>query len=124
MQPGGLDVPLKRPDARRVRHILGDGNCLFRSFSYLIAGCEDQHVAVRAAILTHMRTIGNFLIPFLSVTHLLKPILKLRTWTETVPGVQRLKSLLLLIYYTLPYCYITQNMPSGLGIPLTVLTYV
>ena len=36
-------------------------------------------MAVRAAILTHM----------------LKPILKLRTWTETVPGVQRLKSLLL-----------------------------
>ena len=64
VQPGGQDVTLKRPDARRVRHILGDGNCLFRSFSYLITGCEGQHVAVRAALLAHMRTIGNFLIPF------------------------------------------------------------
>ena len=117
VQPGGPDVTLKRPDARRVRHILGDGNCLFRSFSYLITGCEGQHVAVRAALL-----VSSY--PFISVTHLLKPILKLRTWTETVPGVQRLKSLLLLIYYTLPYCYITQNMPGGLGIPLTVLTYI
>ena len=90
-----------------------------------IGNFQGQHVAVRAALLAHMKTIGNFLIPFhISHIYLLKPILKLRTWTETVPGVQRLKSLLLLIYYTLPYCYITQNMPGGLGIPLTVLTYI
>ena len=62
--PGGPDVAIKPPDARIVKHIRGDGNCLFRSFSYLIAGSEDEHDAVRPAIVSHMLTIGHFLVGF------------------------------------------------------------
>ena len=62
--PGGPDVAIKPPDARTVKHIRGDGNCLFRSFSYLITGSEDEHDAVRAAIVSYMPTIGHFLVGF------------------------------------------------------------
>ena len=47
---GGPNVPLTSP--HRVKSILGDGNCLFRSFSYLITGTEQQHGHVREAIST------------------------------------------------------------------------
>ena len=46
---GGPNVPLTHP--RRVKSIMGDGNCLFRSFSYLITGTEQQYAQVREAIL-------------------------------------------------------------------------
>ena len=39
--------PLTRPNMRTVKHIEGDGNCLFRAFSYLITGSESQYMAVR-----------------------------------------------------------------------------
>ena len=38
---GGPHVILKRP--RTVKSILGDGNCLFRCFSYIITGSEEQY---------------------------------------------------------------------------------
>ena len=47
---GGPNVPLTPPDMRTVKHIRGDGNCLFRAFSYIITGSEEQHMAVRTAI--------------------------------------------------------------------------
>ena len=40
---------------RSVTRIEGDGNCLFRAFSYIITGSESQHMAVRLAILSHMK---------------------------------------------------------------------
>ena len=49
LEGGGRNVPLTRP--RRVRHILGDGNCLFRSLSYIITGTKDQHLQVCEALL-------------------------------------------------------------------------
>ena len=54
LRPGGPTVPLTRPDMRSVRHMYGDGNCLFRAFSYILTGSEDQHLAVRHAALEHM----------------------------------------------------------------------
>ena len=60
--PGGPRVPLKRPDPRTIRRIAGDGNCLFRSFSYILTGSEDQHRAVRLITIRHMRTIAHLLI--------------------------------------------------------------
>ena len=42
-QDGGPDTILTRPDCRTLRKIVGDGNCLFRSLSYIITGSEDQH---------------------------------------------------------------------------------
>ena len=52
LDDGGPNVLLTRP--RRVRHILGDGNCLFRSLSYIITGTEAQHLQVREALLNHL----------------------------------------------------------------------
>ena len=48
---GGSDVVLDPPSAATIS---GDGNCLFRTFSHIICGSEDQHMAVRLAILNHM----------------------------------------------------------------------
>ena len=57
---GGPSVPRTRP--RRVRHILGDGNCLFRSLSYIITGTESQHLQVREALLNHLVSIEDMMI--------------------------------------------------------------
>ena len=62
LRPGGPNVALKRPDLRTVKRITADGNCLFRCFAYIITGSEDQHLAVRAAVVDHMVTIGHFLL--------------------------------------------------------------
>ncbi len=35
---GSSDTPLTAPTARCVQHILGDGNCLFRSLSFVLTG--------------------------------------------------------------------------------------
>ena len=49
---GGPNVLLTRP--RTTRTIRGDGNCLFRCFSYIITGSERYHTAVRRAMIAHM----------------------------------------------------------------------
>ena len=54
LRPGGPTVLLTRPDMRSVRQISGDGNCLFRAFSYILTGSEEQHMAIRLAILDHL----------------------------------------------------------------------
>lgn len=58
--PGGPDVRLEAPG--EIRHIGADGNCLFRSFSFIITGSEEQHMPVRRAILQHMERIWHLLI--------------------------------------------------------------
>ena len=60
--PGGPNVRLTTPDPRRIKDMSMDGNCLFRSLSYLITGSVRQHMAVRSAILEHMVNIGHFLL--------------------------------------------------------------
>ena len=40
---------------------VGDGNCLFRCFSYILTGSQDQHLAIRMAIVAHMRSIAHLL---------------------------------------------------------------
>ena len=57
---GGPNVPLTRP--LRVKSIQSDGNCLFRSLSYIITGSESQHAQVREAILHHLVHIEDFMI--------------------------------------------------------------
>ena len=58
---GGPNVPLT-PDMCTVKHITGDGNCLFCSFAYIMTGSENQHMAVRTAILQHMINVGHFIL--------------------------------------------------------------
>ena len=43
---------------------MGDGNCLFRSLSYIITGSEDQHFMLRTAIVQHMLSIPSMLIGY------------------------------------------------------------
>ena len=62
--PGGFHIPLTVPAS--VRSIKGDGNCFFRSISYVITGCEEQHEFVRRAILIHMRAFGHLLFLWLN----------------------------------------------------------
>ena len=58
-QPGGPTVILKHPDLKTVVKGIGDGNCLFRCFSYILTGSQDQHLAIRMAIVAHMRSIAQ-----------------------------------------------------------------
>jgi len=60
--PGGPDVVLTRPNKRRLRSIVGDGNCLSRALSYIITGSEDQHSIVQSLIVSHMLSIPHMLI--------------------------------------------------------------
>ena len=60
LRPGGANLPLTRPDMRSVRRIHGDGNCLFRAFSYILTGSEEQHLAVRHAALQHLTNNAQY----------------------------------------------------------------
>ena len=40
---GSSDIPLTAPTARCVQHTLGDGNCLFRSLSFVLTGSQQSH---------------------------------------------------------------------------------
>ena len=59
--PGVPNVILTRPDIRTRKRMQGDGNCLFRSLSYIITGFEEHHFQIRTAIVSHMRTIHHLL---------------------------------------------------------------
>ena len=65
---GGPDVVLNPPSAANCKAISGDGNCLFRTFSHIICGSEEQHMAVRLAILNHM--VSERVAPLLLCGHL------------------------------------------------------
>ena len=62
VRSGGPCVPLKAPETHTIRRIAGDGNCLFRSLSYVVTGSEDQHVAIRQRIVLHMFKISHLLL--------------------------------------------------------------
>lgn len=57
VSPGGPNVFFTRPRNRKVKHIAVDGNRLFWSFSYIIAGSEEHHMEIHCAIVYHM--VGN-----------------------------------------------------------------
>ena len=59
---GGPHCVLTQPNFKTVRRILGDGNCLFRALSYVVTGSEDDHMAVRRAIVNHMVSIAHLLL--------------------------------------------------------------
>ena len=56
---GGPDICLTSP--LTLRPIIGNGNCLFRTFSFIITGEEEQHMVIRQAIVQHMRSISQLL---------------------------------------------------------------
>ena len=60
LRSGGPNADLRPPN--HIKYIRGDGNCLFRPFSYIITGSEEQHMAVRTAILNHRIDNAYFLL--------------------------------------------------------------
>ena len=49
---GDPDQILTLPNVSTLRHIGGDGNCLFRAMSFIISGSKRQHIEIRSAHLT------------------------------------------------------------------------
>ena len=49
-------------------HISGDGNCLFRAFSYIITGRQNYHATLRQRIVDHMRLINKLLVPHMNTS--------------------------------------------------------
>ena len=48
----GRTAPLTVP--KRKRSTKGDGNCYFRSISYILSGTEDNHQTIRDQVVSHM----------------------------------------------------------------------
>ena len=46
----------------KTQPIDGDGNCMFRSVSYVITGSQEHHLGVRAKTLEHMETIAPLIL--------------------------------------------------------------
>ena len=84
---GGLNLPLGPPDPRVIKPIAGDGNCFFRSVSYIVTGSELQHMDVRRVIFT----TGNLLITTQLVTPVQNSTSKQREWTSLELGIQTQK---------------------------------
>ena len=59
-QIGGRDVILTCPNSETLHNVAGDGNCLFRAFSYVITGSEHQHIEIRNALVRYMLSIENY----------------------------------------------------------------
>ena len=49
-------MPLTQP--KQTHPIGGDGNCMFRSVSYVMTGSQEQHLEGSAKTLEHMETIA------------------------------------------------------------------
>ena len=56
----GENIPLTKP--KNTRRVQGDGNCLFRCFSYTLTGEERHHSEMRRAIVEHMPQLPRSLI--------------------------------------------------------------
>jgi len=57
VEPGAPDICLTAPSC--VKNIVGDGTCFYRSIALIITGSQSQHLAVRQAIVDHMKAIGD-----------------------------------------------------------------
>ena len=60
--PGSGSLPLTCPDKNKIKTIVGDGNCMFRSLSYIITGSQAQHGRLRTKIIQHMHDIAPLII--------------------------------------------------------------
>lgn len=59
---GSPDMPLTRPDMRKTKRVLPDGNCMFRSLSRVVTGSQTQHKEIRSVILKHMQDIAPLML--------------------------------------------------------------
>ena len=79
-------MPLTQP--KQTHPIGGDGNCMFRSVSYVMT--QEHHLEVRAKTLEHMETIAPLVLGHIrgrsSAMSKFSSTLK---WTSRVLGVQK-----------------------------------
>ena len=62
----GFTKSLEQPS--KLYSINGDGNCLFRSFSYIVTGGQMYYNIIRHKILQHMADIENLLVPHMNMS--------------------------------------------------------
>ena len=62
ISPGSPNTLLGPPNPYTIKSIQGDGNCLFRSFSDVLTGVENQHMKIDETIICHIYTIGHLII--------------------------------------------------------------
>ena len=67
LNTGGPEVTLICPCT--TQSIKVDGNCLFRTLSFIITGSKEQHTLVREAILHHMLQIAHFMLSHHIIGH-------------------------------------------------------
>ena len=67
LNTGVPEVTLTCP--RTTHSIQGDGNCLFRTLSFIITGSEEQQTLVCEAILHHMLQIAHFMLSHHIIGH-------------------------------------------------------
>ena len=60
--PGGPTVSLGSASRDKTKRIIGDGNCMFSSLSYIVTGCPRQHKEIRKIIVEYMPSIYHILI--------------------------------------------------------------
>ncbi|CAH1803005.1 unnamed protein product [Owenia fusiformis] len=48
-----VDITFMKPKYESLKHITGDGNCLFRAIAYGITNDENDHTAIRQSIVCH-----------------------------------------------------------------------
>ena len=116
---GGPDTILTCPDCRSLKKIIGDGSCLFRALCYIITGSEQQHFALRSAIVYHMLSFSHLFVSNGSdrqsnyITSYSHPrqyvsveqyILRTRMDHETVCGINIYRNSLLVLHIPV-YCY-------------------
>ena len=58
---GGANVSLTPPDPYHIRDIIPDGNCMFRSFSYVITGSQNSAYGNTQSHIEHMVGIAHLL---------------------------------------------------------------
>ena len=69
MNRGSPCMPLTQP--KQTHPIGGDGNCMFRSVSYVMTGSQEHHLEVCAKTLEHMETIAPKLLVISEVAQVL-----------------------------------------------------
>jgi hypothetical protein len=62
----GFTKSLEQPS--KLYSINGDGNCLFRSFFYIVTGGQMYYNIIRHKILQHMADIENLLVPHMNMS--------------------------------------------------------
>ncbi|CAH1803287.1 unnamed protein product, partial [Owenia fusiformis] len=48
-----VEIAFMKPKYESLKHIRGDGNCLFRAIAYCITNDENDHTAIRQSIVSH-----------------------------------------------------------------------